>query len=156
LKTWTCAVNCEGPSAWISAPTPETEVPRLSVRGPFPLLPRSDVQIRESPALKPTAFQLHNAAGHSIASKLFGPAKVIVMPSPLSDVAVKLPPSTVASAPSCDQWIASFAFWAARVVTGSIESARQIVAAKRLAISKPKSAAGAECRSPRAVRGAQG
>jgi hypothetical protein len=108
-KTWTWAVNCDGPSAWMNAPTPETAVPTARVRGPFPLLPRSDVQTRESPALKPTPFQLHKVAGHSIASKLFGPASVAVMLIPLTEVAPKLAPSTVASAPSCDQWRKSFA-----------------------------------------------
>ena len=151
-KTWTCAVNCDGPLAWINAPTPETEVPTASVRGPFPLLPRSDVQTRESPALKPTPFQLHRVAGHSIASKLFGPASVTVMLIPLTEVAVKLAPSTVASAPSCDQCTKSFAFWAASVVTGSIESARQIVAANKLARIRPESAAATERCNPRATR----
>jgi hypothetical protein len=102
--------------------------------------------------LKPTPFQLHNVAGHSIASKLFGPASVTVMLIPLTEVAPKLLASTVASAPSCDQCTASFAFWAPILVTGSIESARQIFAMNKLASIKPKSAAETECFDPRATR----
>ena len=103
-------------------------------------MPRSDVHTSASPALKPTPFQLHNSCGHSIANKLFGPASVMVLLSPLIEVALKLAPSRVASVPSCDQWIESLAFWAARLVTASIESARQVVGANKLASIKPKSA----------------
>jgi len=106
--------------------------------------------------LKPTPFQLHNSCGHSIASKLFGPASVTLMLIPLTEVAPKLAASEVASAPSCDQWTKSFAFWAPRLVTASIESARQIGAASKLASIKVKSAAGTEWHSSRATRRARG
>ncbi len=131
-------------------------MPTPSVNGPFPLLPKSEVQTSASPALKPTPFQLHNAAGHSIASKLFGPASDTVMLRPLSEVAMKLPPSTVASVPSCDQWTKSFAFWAPILVTASIESARQIGVANRLASIKPKSPARTEYPGPRPARRSRG
>jgi hypothetical protein len=126
------------------------------VSGPFPALPRSDVQTSASPALKPTPFQLHNGCGHSIANKLFGPASVTVLLSPLIEVALKLAPSRVASVPSCDQWIESFAFWAARLATASIESARQIAGASKLASIKPNNAADTECLNPRAIRKSRG
>ncbi len=82
----------------------------MSFRGPFPPLPRSEVQIRLSPALKPAPFQLHNDAGHATDSRLLGPAKVMVTLNPPTEVALKLAPSGVASVPSCDQWTKSFAF----------------------------------------------
>ena len=111
---------------------PETGTPMLMLRGPFPPLPRSEVQMRLSPALKPVPFQLHVDAGHATDNRLPDPARVALTLNPPLEVALKLDPSDVASAPSCDQLTESFAFWAPRLVTGSIESARQIAAAKKL------------------------
>jgi hypothetical protein len=112
LKAWICVVNCDGPSAWINAPMPATEVPTLRVSGPLPLLPVSEVQIRVSPAVKPTLFQLHDGdAGHTTDVRLPVPPRVTATLNDPTEVAVKLEPGgAVASAPSCDQWTKSLAF----------------------------------------------
>ena len=78
LSAWISAVNCEGPSAWIIAPTPETGVANDSVKGPLPPLPESDVHSTLSPAVNPAPAQLQvAAAGHTTAIRLLGPASVI-------------------------------------------------------------------------------
>jgi hypothetical protein len=71
------AVNCEGPSAWIIAPTPDTGVANVSVRGPLPSLPESEVHSTLSPAVKPAPPQLQGVAGHTTAIRLLGPVSEI-------------------------------------------------------------------------------
>lgn len=93
----------------MSAPTPETGLPRFKMSGPFPPLPRSEVQTRLSPALNPAPFQLHGDAMQSTATRLPEPVRAAVTLNPAPEVAPKLEPSDVASAPSCDQLTESFA-----------------------------------------------
>ena len=95
-------MNCDGPSAWIIAPTPETGAPNVSVTGPLPPLPESDVHSTLSPAVKPTPAQLHGDEGHTTAIRLLGPANVTVPLSAATEDTFALEPIEVASAPSCD------------------------------------------------------
>ncbi|HYL59023.1 MAG TPA: hypothetical protein VEU51_09140 [Candidatus Acidoferrales bacterium] len=102
-------MNCEGPSAWIIAPTPDTGVANVSVSGPLPPLAESDVHSTLSPAVKPAPAQLQTAAGHTTAIRLLGPASVIEPCSAPTDNTLALAPIEVPSAPSCDHWTESVA-----------------------------------------------
>src|ERR1700731_4655285 len=97
---------------------------KLSVRGPFPPFPVSEVQIRLSVAVKPVPVQLHGDAGHTTETRLLGPVRLSVTVVPLTDVADAVVPSVVPSAPSCDHCRESFDPWPAWLVTRVRESAQ--------------------------------
>jgi hypothetical protein len=108
LNACSLAVNCAGPSAWINAPAPATLAPKVKVSGPLPPLTVSEVQIKLSPAAKPLPAQLQGTAAHATAIKLPVPTRLPLTAIAPTDCALKVAPSTVASAPNCDQPMESF------------------------------------------------
>jgi hypothetical protein len=110
----------------MSAPVPATGVLNVNVSGPLPALPASAVQMSVSSGLMPVPLQLHELAGHATETRLLGPVSVTVIAVLAADTALKLAPSNVASAPSWDQLIESFAFWAAWDDTTTNESAQAV------------------------------
>src|SRR5712692_74335 len=91
------------------APAPVTPVPKLNVTGPLPEFPASDVQSKLSVGLNPDPVQLQGEAAHTTEITLFAPAKMPATVTPPTEVALKLGPRRVASAPNCDQSTKSFA-----------------------------------------------
>jgi hypothetical protein len=138
LNAWTCTVNCPGAFACTKAPAPDSDLENVNVIGPFPELPLSEVQIKLSPALRADPpSQLHGVAVQSTETMLFAPASEIVMPTPPPDVAPKLAPRTVWSAPNCDQFTVSFAAWPATEVTLAIVSAQAPLAVRQINPASP-------------------
>src|SRR5467141_2506258 len=121
------------------APAPVTPVLNTRVTGPFPEFPASEVPSRLSEAEKPIPVQLHGAAGHTTEIRLLAPVKVPATVSPPTEVAFKPVPSSVASAPNCDQITKSFAACPVRLVTTTRLSARAALAMNTVKTIRPHS-----------------
>ncbi len=136
LKTSICKLNWPGPSAWIKAPAPDTFLPKVSVSGPLPPFPLSEVQIRLSPAVKPEPVQLHGVATQSTERMLPLPVRPPVTARSPTDVAAKLAGIDAWSPPNCDQFTESVAPWAPGLVTVVRLSAQTVVVADKSAAAK--------------------
>jgi hypothetical protein len=120
------------------APAPVIGEVKVSVTGPFPEFPASEVQSKLSAAVNPDPFQLHGVAAHTTETTLFAPAKVTV-PGTIPTVrgALKLAPSRVASGPNFDQLTKSFAPCADGLGTEISVSAQAGVVADKAKTIKP-------------------
>ena len=142
LKASISAVNWPGMLAWINAPAPAMGTLKVSVTGPLPPLPESEVQIRLSPAVKPlppVQLQLAGIGEHTTETMLLAPARVTVSLLPPAEFALKLAGRIVWSPPSCTQLIESLAPCPGWLVTWTSESAQAVPVASMIKTAKPLS-----------------
>ena len=135
LKASISAVNWPGMLAWINAPAPTMGTLKVSVTGPLPPLPESEVQIRLSPAVKPlppVQLQLAGIGEHTTETMLLAPARVTVSLLPPAEFALKLAGRIVWSPPSCTQLIESLAPCPGWLVTWTSESAQAVPVASMI------------------------
>ena len=102
----------------------------VMLRGPFPPLLPSDVQIKVSPEAIPVPDQLHDEAGQTTASTLLAPLRLTVAETPLTEFALMLESNTAPSDPSCDHGTESVGAGFEGDVTRVSESARATLLAQ--------------------------
>jgi len=95
-------VNAPGRSAWTKAPAPETLCEKVSVTGPLPPFPASELHKSEWPAVNPVPAQLHGLAEQATEMTLLAAPITTVTELAIAVVAVKLAANTVPSAPFWD------------------------------------------------------